>query len=83
MRRRSFGEHSKFYHRADQRLDLERPSRFNILQHRSLMRPDFLRARNALLDSHAHRDAELRPCPQPQRAALDQLRVVVGETDGG
>ena len=46
--------------RADDRLELHRPARFEILQHRRLVRADFFGARHPLIDRDRQLDAELR-----------------------
>ena len=46
--------------RADDRFELHRPARLEILQHRRLVRADFFGARHPLVDRDRQLDAELR-----------------------
>src|SRR6185436_297143 len=57
--RRRAGQSAQLDHRAGQCLDLDRPPLLDVLQHRSLVRTDFLRTRNSTLDADTEVDAEL------------------------
>ena len=58
-RRRRVGQPPQLHNGPDERLDFQRPSCFEILKHRGLVRPDGFRAGDALLDADPKRDAEL------------------------
>ena len=53
------GQLAQLDHRADQRVDFDRATRFHVLQRRGLVLADFRRAFDALFQRHAKGDAEL------------------------
>ena len=57
--RRSVGQPAQLRHDPHQGLDLERPARFDVLQHRRLVLAHSFRPRDALLDCMAERHAQL------------------------
>ena len=59
MRRRRAGELPQFDDGADQRVDLERAPRFEVLQHRRLVLAHALRAGDPLFDRMPEHDPEL------------------------
>src|SRR5690242_16823460 len=58
-RRWRVGETAELDDGADQRIDLRRTPRFDVLKHRRLVRADLFRAGDPPVDSDAERDAEL------------------------
>ena len=60
-RRRLTGQAAQFLNRRHQRIDLHRPSAFEILKHRGLVRADISRALDAAVDVDRKADAEFFP----------------------